>query len=848
LDHAQSYLQQAREPSHPAAQALQALVEGIDLLEHLLVAGQRFDLGSVELLALQHVEGRDQIALDSLHRQRRLAQIVVDEQQQVLDVDVRELGQRGIGLVALVGPIHQPVACPRATTADSAFSQFFGVLGGSGGHAELGHGRRVAWDPSPSQIFGQIVRSSRSGATVLARRLQEPVQPALFGHRAATLAIFEIVGILGLGALWACGLHSAMAAIPEQIIERIRESVDIVDVVGGHVGLKRSGKQFKGLCPFHDEKSPSFYVDPVRRSFKCFGCGAWGDVFDFVQKVEGVGFLAAVRTLGTRVGVALPDQTSDDVRRAEAREREREIAYRVNAAATELYRRILLESPIGEAGRAYERERGIEAQVAESFAIGYAPAPAEAGWDVLVRELEARKLPLDVAEALGLVVRSPKSGSFYDRFRGRLMFPIIQPGGRVLGFSGRILPAYAQTDDGQKTPKYVNSPESVLYKKGRTLFGLHVAGASMRQRERGILVEGQVDVVAMHQRGFTETVAPLGTALTKPQCELLARFTSTIVLCFDGDQAGAKAAYAALPLLLEEGMDVRIAPLQPGEDPDSTPPEQLEKLLHAPGSALEWLMKRMVAKGARQSIDAKGKALRALVPLLRVVRGRDVRGDYAHLAAEMLQIPAQRVWAAIESSAASPRTSTNGEQQGGPNFDIPRSRPQPSADSSQFSAGMTHSAAMRPVQPLPSGQASVTALLVDRPELARVAEREGVLDRVTDQRLRPIVARVIRAALDGQAIPSEGELLELVDSRQHRLLHDRVFGHEYLEVEDPQAALEEGLVLCERDHLEHEVRKLEQHIAEARSRGDLESVNELVTKRWAARGRLAELQASLQRA
>jgi DNA primase len=703
-----------------------------------------------------------------------------------------------------------------------------------------------------------------------------------------------------------------MAAIPEQIIERIRESVDIADVIGGHVGLKRSGKQFKGLCPFHDEKSPSFYVDPVRRSFKCFGCGAWGDVFDFVQKVEGVGFLSAVRSLGTRVGVALPDQSTGDVRRAEAREREREIAYRVNAAAAEVYRRVLVEAPVGEAGRDYQRERGIEEAIADSFQIGYAPAPEQAGWDTLVRELEARELPLDVAETLGLVARSQRSGSYYDRFRGRLMFPIIQPGGRVLGFSGRILPQFAEADDGQKAPKYVNSPESLLYKKSRTLFGMHAAGSVMRQRDRGILVEGQIDVVAMHQRGYTETVAPLGTALTKPQCELLARFTSTIVLCFDGDQAGAKAAYAALPLLLEAGMDVRMAALQPGEDPDSTPPEQLDNLLRAPGSALEWLMKRMVAKGARQSIDAQAKALRALVPLLRCVRGRDARGDYANLAAQMLQVPARRVWSAVEGNAAAeaPRERHAGrpapdkrapkrqaKRDFGPTADFdssfdpvidsefdalaaepgdlgvdpvppwdpiyapglgPSPRPRDfdrgranqnqarsSADSSQFPAGMPHSAAM---QPLPSGQASVTALLVDRPELARVAEREGVLDRVTDQRLHPILARVIRAALDGESMPSEGELLDLVEPRQHRLLHDRVFGHEYLEVEDPQAALEQGLVLCERDHLEHEVRALEDHIAEARSRGDLDSVHELVTKRMAARRRQAELQASLRRA
>lgn len=720
-------------------------------------------------------------------------------------------------------------------------------------------------------------------------------------------------------------------AIPEQTIQRIREAVDIVDVVGGHVGLKRSGKQFKGLCPFHDEKSPSFYVDPVRRSFKCFGCGAWGDVFDFIQKVEGVGFLASVRTLGARVGVALPNQSEGQVRAAEVREREREVAYRVNAAAAECLRNLLLEAEIGEAGRRYQAERGIDDETSETFRIGYAPAPEEAGWDTLVRELQRRELPLEVAEQLGLVARS-KRGGYYDRYRGRLMFPIVQPGGRVIGFSGRVLPAFAHTEDGQKAPKYVNSPESILYKKSRTLFGLHAAGQTMRSAERGILVEGQVDVVAMHQRGFPETVAPLGTALTQAQCELLARFTSQAVLCFDGDRAGAKAAYAAMPLLLQAGFDVRVAALPAGEDPDSVDPDVLANLLRSPSSGLEWLMRRMVAKGARQSIDAQAKALRALVPLLRCIRGRDVRGDYCNLAADMLGIPARRVWAAVGGDLPSGRREGDRGKRGNsrqsrgsdggrgqrrgqapprrtqarrapqpsetppwaeapplprddpPPFppvedqrrpldgppetawdeppdgwtDAPRSEPSMSAPPtrgprpasparSQFSGGVPHSAAMRPVQPLPSGQASVTALLVDRPELARVAEREGVLDRVTDQRLHPILARVIRAALEGESMPSEGELLELVDTSQHRLLHERVFGHEYTDVEDPRAVLDHGLGLCRRDDLEREVARLERGIAEARSRGDLEQLHELMKQRMAARQQREELERSFRR-
>lgn len=793
-----------------------------------------------------------------------------------------------------------------------------------------------------------------------------------------------------------------MAAIPDHIIEQIREETDIVEVIGSHVGLKRSGKNFKGLCPFHDEKSPSFYVDPVRKSFKCFGCGVWGDAFSFVQKIEGVGFLSAVQTLGARVGVAMPNQSKGDVRRAEVREREREQAYRVNAAAAEVYRTILLSEADGEAGRVYQRERGIDEETSEAFRVGYAPAPEEAGWDTLVRALQKRDLSLDVAKNLGLIAASNRGGSYYDRFRGRLMFPIIQPGGRVLGFSGRVLPRFAETESGDKAPKYVNSPESVLYKKSKTLFGLHSAGSVMRKAERGILVEGQIDVVSMHQRGYRETVAPLGTALTKHQCELLARFTNQIILCFDGDRAGAKAAYAAMPLLLEVGMDVRVAALPEGEDPDSIDPEHLDNLLRAPGSGLEWLMRRMVAKGARQSIDAKARALRALVPLLRCVKGRDARGDYCNLAAEMLDLPPRRVWSAVggdlalalgggggrgergeggrgrgskrgratggkrgdrrgggdrnrnyrgskskprgasfkqarpagdrswgaaphrapqpaersfehgphaagpsggppnwpeppldmqfdagapaEGSApwAPPPDMPNGEATAGAGFgdepDVgfeppgeaspfeagasagpppanaqtmpqsprraspsPREGSKPPPSPSQFSGGVPHSAAMRSVLPLPSGQASVTALLVDRPELARNAERNGVLDHVTDQRLQPILARVIQAALDGETMPSEGELLDLVDPVHHRMLHDQLFGHRFLEDEDPQARLDGGLQICRRDRLEGELHSLEHQIAEARATGRLDVVRELMVKRMATRSALAEL-------
>jgi DNA primase len=361
----------------------------------------------------------------------------------------------------------------------------------------------------------------------------------------------------------------------------------------------------------------------------------------------------------------------------------------------------------------------------------------------------------------------------------------------------------------------------------------------MRDRERGILVEGQIDVVTMHQRGFGETVAPLGTALTKPQVELLARFTDKIVLCFDGDRAGTKAAYAALPELLEAGMDVRIAALELGEDPDSTAPEKLGALLAAPGSALEWFMRRMVAKGALQSIDAQGRALRALIPLLRSIRRSDVRGDYATLASQLLRVPLRRVWTAVESGAESQRTRP------GPHRDRNAVRGSEHDDSSharvsQFSEGMPHSAAMRPAQPLPSSQANLTALLIDRPELARLAKREEVL-ALLDELPRRIVERVLDAAVEGRAQPSEGELLDLADPAMHRILHGQLFAGLYREDEDPKTALHRNIKACESENLRREIAALDREIDHARSSGDDSHVRELTLQRVRASARQQEI-------
>jgi len=614
-------------------------------------------------------------------------------------------------------------------------------------------------------------------------------------------------------------IRLAMAGIPEEKLQELRDRIDIVDLVGRYVGLKRSGKNFAACCPFHSERTPSFYVNPERRSFKCFGCGVWGDGLDFVMRMDGKSFIEAARELAQRYGIQLPAGLKDPT--TTAQQTERDEAYAINRVAAELYREILLPGEEGQLGRLYQEARHILPETAEAFQLGYAPAPAEAGWDRLTRHLQHKGLSLPLAEKLGLVARSERNDKYYDKFRGRLMFPIIQPGGAVIAFSGRVLPEYAQDQEGREAPKYMNSPESLLYTKGKTLFGLHLAGQNMRRAGRAILVEGNVDVVTLHQRGYRETVAPLGTALTQGQVALVGRFVESVVLCFDGDNAGKKAARAAIPLLLDAGIDARIVPLDGGVDPDTADPARLAALLEQPGSALEWLMRAMVAAGARDSIDAQDRALSALAPLLAKVKRDGARELYIDRAAKLLGLPPGRISSALQGSREAPRPP-----------------PAPAAGPSPTPA---RSGPARPLPELPRSQVALAALLVDNPHLATLAEQAKVQDYVTDPRLAPIVRAVIEAAFAGER-PGEGELLELIDAASHRQVHDCVFTGLYREVEHPQQELEGRVYDCQRDVLKQRRLDIAAQITQAIERGEQQQARELSLLRHDLNRQLAELE------
>ena len=341
--------------------------------------------------------------------------------------------------------------------------------------------------------------------------------------------------------------------IPEEKIQEIRDRIDIVEVVSSYLELKRSGVNHFGCCPFHHEKTPSFNVNSARQIFHCFGCGVGGNVFSFLMRIEGLSFPEAVRRLGERVGIEVADE---DVSPEEQKRREqRERLYRINEVAGNYYHALLMESPEGETGRRYLKQRGYGRETAQQFQLGFAAGR----WEGLAEHLAEKGFGGEEIRATGLT-RQGNRGD-YDLFRNRLLFPIFDLRGRIIAFGGRVL------DDGQ--PKYINSPESAIYAKGSVLYGHYQAKEAMRQQDAAIIVEGYFDQLALHRAGFRNAVATCGTALTREHGRLLKRYAAKVLLLFDQDSAGRTATFRAMDVLLAEGLNVSVVELAGGEDPDS---------------------------------------------------------------------------------------------------------------------------------------------------------------------------------------------------------------------------------------------------------------------------------------
>ena len=430
--------------------------------------------------------------------------------------------------------------------------------------------------------------------------------------------------------------------IPDDMVEEVRAAADIVDVIGEFVQLKKAGREYKANCPFHEERTPSFYVVPAKGFYKCFGCGKSGDVFSFVMERQGLDFVEAVKHVAGRAGVQVRE-----VKRSQEEEDPNRPLYEINGFARDWFRRQLEDATVGAAARKYLEGRGISADVCERYGLGFAPDEWRALRDAAAKHGLEEELMLEV----GLLGSSERSREPYDRFRGRIMFTIESRSGRVIAFGGRILEG-----DTKDAPKYLNSPETPIYHKGSNLYGLSWARHSIRREESALVVEGYMDVVSLAAHGFENVVAPLGTALTPEQAKLLSRYTKRVLLLFDSDAAGLRATFKAGDTLLEAGLHPAVVTLPPGEDPDtlvrSEGREGLEQYLDQAVDVLDRKLQILDEKDYFSSIERTRSAVDRLLPTIRAASDPALHDIYVAKVADRTGVRRETLEAEMKRAAS----------------------------------------------------------------------------------------------------------------------------------------------------------------------------------------------------
>ncbi len=408
-------------------------------------------------------------------------------------------------------------------------------------------------------------------------------------------------------------------------VDEVKQRLDIVDVVGQYVQLVKAGRSYKAVCPFHSERTPSFFVSAERQSWHCFGaCGTGGDVFSFVMKKEGLEFAEALRLLAERAGVPLPER-----RREEDSERER--LRQASEAAAQFYHRALLTSEAGRGARRYLEERGLDVKSMQDFQLGYSPS----GWDSLCQHLRERGYRDEELLAAGLAIEGERG--LRDLFHQRVMFPIADMGGRVVGFGGRSLPV----EGGDSQPKYLNTPQTAIFDKGSLLYGLDKAKEHIRGQGSAVIVEGYMDAIAAHQHGFANVVASMGTALTERQVRLLKRYSRDVVLALDADMAGQEATLRAIEYQDILGRDIRVVILPEGRDPDQmirSEPESWAALLAEAQPLLDYKFQTLAASLDLSQPRERSRAVAELLPLVGAIGDRVVQAHYVQRLARLAQV------------------------------------------------------------------------------------------------------------------------------------------------------------------------------------------------------------------
>lgn len=428
-----------------------------------------------------------------------------------------------------------------------------------------------------------------------------------------------------------------MGRIPENIVSEVMERADMLQIVGEYVRLKKAGRHYKGLCPFHNEKTPSFTVSPDKGFFKCFGCGAGGTIYSFLMQAEGWNFPEAVRHVAARVGIDVPEQSHEDADKARKKRQAKEHYHHVMGLAKEWFEQQLWQGT-NQVPRDYLISRGVDEEAARVFGLGYAPD----GWQGLINYMSGRRINASTLERAGLAI--PGKRGHYDRFRDRVIFPIVDIWGKVVAFGGRRL---KDDDDAKAGAKYINSPETAFYTKGDELYGLAATRRAIRAEGAAMLVEGNFDVVTLYARGVQNAVAPMGTALTERQVRKLARYTKSVYVAFDGDNAGQKATRKALPSLMAQGFDARVVSMPPGDDPDSLIQregrEALTQAIDRAKPIVSWGLDQIIDPLMGSPIEVRVQGLDEAAEIMTSVQNRVTWLHYANEIARRMDMPLPEV-------------------------------------------------------------------------------------------------------------------------------------------------------------------------------------------------------------
>lgn len=593
--------------------------------------------------------------------------------------------------------------------------------------------------------------------------------------------------------------------IPQEKIEEIRTSIDIIDVVSAHVRLKKRGKNFVGLCPFHKEKTPSFTVSPEKQVYHCFGCGKGGNVYTFVMEIEKVSFVESVRTLAARAGLELPSSEQDQEQSGEI-----ESLYEACRFAGLQFYKNLTKTDEGRTALEYFHSRGFNDETIQMFGLGYSLN----AWDSLFQRAKEEGIQPEQLTKAGLI-RSREEGTFYDYFRGRAMFPIFSTTGRVVAFGARKL----REDD--PLGKYINSPETPIYNKSRVLFGLFHSKEAVRGEDRALLVEGYADVVSLFQAGIHNVVASSGTALTEEQLQLLGRYTRNLSIVYDSDSAGSLAAIRGVDLALEQGFDVKVVELPAGEDPDSfvrkNGGKEFQRLAQEAISFIDFKARQFLHAGSFNTPEGKAEAVRGIVQSIAKVKDELRRSFYIKDVSEKYEIYESVLHRELDRWVEKERVSSMRESQV-----IDRG--------TQIQSAEPESASI-PEEHIPAAERDILKLLLESPGdmIDRIFSHIALTD-FSSARVRTVVELLLAQFENSGAVEPTSLLHEIEEPALKSLITDVSLskyeiskrwrtGDVELEEADPWEIARSALVALKRSSLQKQIEENQRQLREASLQG-----------------------------